>query len=69
MTSIFDKKILAEVRVIHAEQISLYKFQSAKLRGLRGLVGGVVENLRGSRGLCGSIKFWPGSKKWRGWRG
>ena len=43
--------------------------ESAKLCGLRGLVGGVgawmtwVENLRRSRGLHGSIKFG------RGWRG
>ena len=46
--------------------------ESAKLRGLCGLVGGVgtwVKHLRRPHGLHGSIKFWRGSKKWRGWRG
>ena len=30
MTSIYEKKISAEVRLIHAEQISLYKFHCFK---------------------------------------
>ena len=39
--------------------------ESAKLRGLCGLVGGVgtwVKHLRRPHGLHGSIKFWRGSK-------
>ena len=52
--------------------------ESAKLCGLHGLMGWMggmgawvtwVQNLCGSRGLPGSIKFWWGSKKWHGWHG
>ena len=30
MTSICEKNVLAEVRLVHAEQISLYKFRHFK---------------------------------------
>ena len=53
-------------------QVKCYSIEPAKSCGLHGLVGHVgarvtwVENLRGSRGLGGFMKFWRGSNIWRG---